>query len=541
MGTSRTRPELLSELRSLRDRLTQLERERSELERAKEVQQGRGRVLERVATGASLAEALALLVKTIEEAKPELICSVLLLDRERKRLRHGAGPSLPDFYNDAVDGLEIGPAVGSCGTCAYTGERVIVEDVMTHPYWTEFRDLARRAGLRACWSHPIVSSTGAILGTFAMYYREPRGPDPSDLELITFAAYLAGIAIERTQTEEALRENEHRYRALIESAPVCIHEIDLDQRFLAMNPTGLRMVGARHASEIVGMPFPEFVAPQDRERVAGLLSRAYEGEPADFEVTCIAGGQSRVFASSLVPLRDASGSIVKIMGVTQDITERKQAETRQALMMQELDHRVKNNLATVLSIAEQTIARSESLADFTAAFTGRIRSMAIAHEMLAQTRWEGAELRELVNRLVEPHRRNGGGRISLNGASMMLPANIAPSISMVIHELVVNAAKYGSLSVSNGRVLLEWRRETPREGGPQLQLTWTEVDGPPVAAPTRRGRGTDLIERMITYQLHGKARLEFAPAGVKCVISVPFDSYGSDDGSDAKPTKGSAT
>ena len=173
--------------------------------RAEEQLRGRNKVLERLAAGASLDDVLSVLVATIEEARPDLLCSVLLLDAGKKRLRHGAAPSLPEFYNQAIDGLEIGPGVGCCGTAAYSGERVIVEDVMSHPYWVEFRELVQKAGLRACWSEPIFSSVDEILGTFAIYYREPRRPDQSDLEFITSAAHLAGIAIERKGAERELR------------------------------------------------------------------------------------------------------------------------------------------------------------------------------------------------------------------------------------------------------------------------------------------------------------------------------------------------
>jgi signal transduction histidine kinase len=141
-----------------------------------------------------------------------MLGSILLLDEDKRRLRHGAAPSLPDFYNEAIDGLEIGPGVGSCGTAAYTGGRVIVEDVMTHPYWAAFRDIAEQTGLRACWSEPIVSSTNEVLGTFAMYYTEPHGPDETDLEIIRSAASLAGIAIEHTRAQAEIEATHQRLR-----------------------------------------------------------------------------------------------------------------------------------------------------------------------------------------------------------------------------------------------------------------------------------------------------------------------------------------
>src|SRR5437667_245256 len=140
--------------------------------RAEELQAGQKHVLELLATEATLADVLAALVCTIEEQAPGMLCSVLCLDGER--LRHGAAPSLPEDYSRAVDGIAIGPAAGSCGTAAYRHERVIVEDIEREPRWAEFRDLALRHGLRACWSEPIFSASGQVLGTFASYYREPR-------------------------------------------------------------------------------------------------------------------------------------------------------------------------------------------------------------------------------------------------------------------------------------------------------------------------------------------------------------------------------
>jgi len=181
-------------------------------ERTERILEARNHVLERIARGAPLEEILTILVTSSEQLMPGTLCSVLLLDPETHRLRHGAAPSLPETYLRAIDGLEAGPGQGSCGTAAHTGERVIVEDVTTHPYWAEYRGLARAADLRACWSEPIRSSKGTVLGTFAMYYREPRAPDPLDLDFMTTTAHIAGVAIERRNAEEELE----RYRFHLE-------------------------------------------------------------------------------------------------------------------------------------------------------------------------------------------------------------------------------------------------------------------------------------------------------------------------------------
>ncbi|TMA54056.1 MAG: response regulator [Deltaproteobacteria bacterium] len=172
--------------------------------RAEALQAGQKYVLELLATGASLADVLTALVQTIEEQAPGMLCSVLCLDRER--LRRCAAPSLPEDYNRAIDGIVIGPAAGSCGTAAYLRERVVVDDIASDPQWADLRDVALHHGLRACWSEPILSASGQVLGTFASYHGEPHLPTDDELALIEAAAQLAGIAIERKRAEAELAE-----------------------------------------------------------------------------------------------------------------------------------------------------------------------------------------------------------------------------------------------------------------------------------------------------------------------------------------------
>jgi diguanylate cyclase (GGDEF)-like protein/PAS domain S-box-containing protein len=166
----------------------------------------RSRILEMLAGGEAQEKILEAIVTGIEHLQPAMLCSILLLDGEGERLCNGVAPSLPDFYNDATDGMEIAFGAGSCGTAAFTGERVIVEDVATHPYWENFKEIALRAGLRACWSQPIRSSSQQVLGTFAIYHRELRRPSGTDITLIEQSARLASIAIERSQAEKQIRD-----------------------------------------------------------------------------------------------------------------------------------------------------------------------------------------------------------------------------------------------------------------------------------------------------------------------------------------------
>lgn len=171
-------------------------------------------VLERVATGAPPSDTLLSIAKLVEAQGPELVCSILLFDTERRTLRHGAAPSLPPDAIERIDGVVVGLGVGSCGTAAQLGDEVIVEDIATHPYWELYRDIVLPHGLRACWSTPIFSAERELLGTFALYLRESRGPTPVERELVASATHLAAIAILRERSERLLRQSEARARQL---------------------------------------------------------------------------------------------------------------------------------------------------------------------------------------------------------------------------------------------------------------------------------------------------------------------------------------
>jgi GAF domain-containing protein len=165
---------------------------------------GRIKVLEMIAANAPLKETLTRLVLLIEAQLPEMLCSILLLSDDGNHIRHGAAPSLPEQYVKAIDGAPIGPKNGSCGTAMYRGEPVVVNDILTDPLWEDYREIAAASGLRACWSTPIMSGRGKVLGSFAMYYREPRTPTGDEAALTEVATHIAGLAIEHHAARESL-------------------------------------------------------------------------------------------------------------------------------------------------------------------------------------------------------------------------------------------------------------------------------------------------------------------------------------------------
>ena len=171
-------------------------------------------VLKALSADLSLADMLDAFARTIERQSGDMLCSILLLDGDK--LRHGAAPSLPDEYNQAIDGVVIGPEVGSCGTAASSGQQVIVSDIATDPLWTNFRELALKHGLHACWSTPIITQ-GQMLGTFALYYRTPRRPDEHDLYLIDTWTQLVALGISRKKAEEALAVEQNNLVHLLQA------------------------------------------------------------------------------------------------------------------------------------------------------------------------------------------------------------------------------------------------------------------------------------------------------------------------------------
>jgi PAS domain S-box-containing protein len=217
---------------------------------------GQSRVLEMIAKGLPLAETLAELVRVVEAELPDTLGSILLLDDDGVHLRHGAAPNLPATFCEAIDGLPIGPRTGSCGTAAFRREAVIVEDIAGNPLWADYRTLAAAHGLRACWSTPIFGQKQQLIGTFAMYQREPGRPSERHLQSIAMATHVAAIAIVREREERALRQNERRLRGILEGMTTGFIALDLDWRFTEVNARAAQIIG-RSAASMLGRKYLE--------------------------------------------------------------------------------------------------------------------------------------------------------------------------------------------------------------------------------------------------------------------------------------------
>ena len=210
---------------------------------------------------------------------------------------------------------------------------------------------------------------------------------------------------------------------------------------------------------------------------------------------------------------DRSGHIVRVSGVTVDITERKHAEERQNLLAREVDHRAKNALALAQSIVRLT--RGENVKAYVQSVEGRINALARVHTVLSLSNWQGAEIRRLVDEELAPY--SDGDQIALSGPEVQLQPSTAQTLALALHELVTNSAKYGALSTQAGRLSIGWENETGL-----LRLVWEETGGPLVHEPTSRGFGTRSVIASIESQLGGRAEFDWHPAGLVCRLAVPL-------------------
>ena len=299
---------------------------------------GEKRLLEMIARGESRALILDALCRLVEGLVSGSLSSILLLDSDAGCLRHGAAPSLPTPYTEAIDGIVIGPSVGSCGTAAYRAEPVIVSDIATDPLWADYRELALAHGLRACWSTPILSSDGRVLGTFAIYYREPRRPTPEDHNVIEQITHLASIAVERDEAQAELRASEDALRqaqadlahvsrvtTLGEMAASIAHEVDQPLSGVVINANAcLRFLSGASPNLDEVRDGLQAIARDGRRasdvtaRIRALARRTpSEKEPLDInqivrEVVVLAEGEARRTRARV--RTDLAGNLPRVLG-----------------------------------------------------------------------------------------------------------------------------------------------------------------------------------------------------------------------------------
>jgi len=331
--------------------LLAVSRDITEQRREEAIRATHHQVLGLIATGSALADVLDSLVRLVEQQSSGMQCSVLLLDDDGTHVRHGAAPSLPEDYVRAIDGSAIGPRNGSCGTTMFLGTRTIVTDILTDPLWEDYRDLARSSGLRACWSTPIFSPQRKVLGSFAMYYGEPRSPSDAELLLIESAADVARIAIEQQRAQQALRHSEARNRAMVRAIPDWMFLTTVDGVFLDYQG---RDASRLHAppSAFLGRHITEVLPHPIAETLAKAFVRVGASDESEHVEYTLGSNDSERFYETCIVRCDGD----KILSIVRDITDRKCAEMEVSAQRRDLAH-----LSRVSMLGELTGALAHEL------------------------------------------------------------------------------------------------------------------------------------------------------------------------------------
>ncbi len=313
----------------------------------------------------------------------------------------------------------------------------------------------------------------------------------------------------------ALQHSEERFRRIFEQASDLIITADLDQVINDCNPSAAAAVGLTR-QEAIGRPISEFISPEDFEQTTSMLRQKLEaGGTTRYDVRVRSSSGDWLnweINSGLTYAEDGTPVGLHVLG--RDVTERKRAEEHQRLLLNELNHRVKNTLAVVQSIAHQTLRQGNVSDDVRQALEGRLAALSAAHNVLTRESWTAASMREIVGDAVAPFCSDG--RCRIDGPELRLNPRAAVSIALAVHELATNASKYGGLSSDTGRVEVEWKVE-----GDRLSFTWREAGGPPVSIPSKRGFGTRMIERGLASDLNGVVTLDFRPEGLAFAVVCP--------------------
>jgi two-component sensor histidine kinase len=403
---------------------------------------------------------------------------------------------------------------------------LVLESFQLSQYETFAR--LQKVGLQSFMRVPLLAQD-RLLGVVSFAsISSPRIPQTDQEFVRTFADQLAA-AVERQRLVQQLKESEQIYRGAVITGRLASWETNMVTRERIWTKEGMEMFGLDlpNGRGIIGGDNDEFrltLHPEDRFKVAQFHQTAdrFDSYPAEYRIIRSDGRLMWMSGRGRVIERGPDGKARRVANIVVDVTERKKSEERTKLLIDELNHRVKNTLATVQAIVAQSLRGERSSADARETIEARLQSLSTSHNLLTRESWEGAALHEVVSEAMRPFvRSDDDGQIRVEGRQVRLRPKVALSLGMALHELATNASKYGALSVATGQVAVRWTPATV-DGAPYLDLFWTEQGGPLVKPRSRRGFGSRLIEQGLAHELGGSARLEYLPSGINCNIRFPL-------------------
>ncbi|WP_062207740.1 PAS domain-containing protein [Aureimonas sp. AU12] len=415
--------------------------------------------------------------------------------------------------------------IGKFGRSLLEGLRtglLVVDDITTHPATQDGAEAWARIGSRAMLNMSVVED-GRVQVILYLHCARPRHWSAEDLAFTREILNRAWAFSRRRRTEQSLVETETRLRLAHEAAEIGSFDQDFEAGTLVWDRRCRDAFGIGDDEPVsFAASFEPQLHPADRDRVLTEIDRAMDVRGTgvfDLVYRTIGrddGKQRFVQASAQTVVAD--GKVVRFVGAVRDVTEEKEAEERQILLTRELQHRVKNTLAMVNALANQTLRRAANVKDGLAAFSARLIALSHAHDILTQTSWTSAPIAAVVSQSMA---LQGGesARVSWSGPDIRLTAKQSLALALALHELATNAAKYGALSNEEGRVLIGWH-VAQRDGAQRLCFEWREVGGPRVEKPMTRGFGSRLIEQSLALEFGGSVIVAYEPTGLVCSIDA---------------------
>lgn len=445
---------------------------------------------------------------------------VTLVGKERQWLRACFGT--PD-----VTGTETELSFSVYTLASPSNEALVVLDSSKDPRFADASPILAWPPIRFYAGAPIIIA-GKKLGTLCVLSAQPRDTVDPDLlgqlvDLADVAASLFSLKDEariRARTAAALLREEWRHALTLEAGKVGSWVWDIRTSEVSCNETFRRMYELPETGPIVIEQILDATHSADRDRVrTGLEISLTQGVDYSAEARVAETGRWLTMRGRVYQ-RDAEGKPLVMMGASIDVTENKQTAEQTRLLLRELNHRVKNTLAMIQSVARQTIRQNPDPKAFIEAFSGRLRTISDAHVLLADRDWSGVQLYEVIASQLGPDFLVAPDRADVHGADVTLPADHALGLGLILHELTTNAHRYGAWSSETGIVSIDWAvRNSPQRG---LTLNWREHGGPQVDRPRDTGLGTRLIERSLAKVLDSEVKLDFRPEGVAAEIWLPL-------------------
>ena len=482
--------------------------------------------------GEPLEKSLNILISTaIEQMGGKARGAFYTLNEKGIGLHHVVG--MPDNYSREIEGFIVGNDSFAHDLAIGIAEPVITPDVREEPRWASWLWLAEKYHFRACWSFPVETAGGKLVGTLAVYFEEPRTPTPGDLKLAQSLTSAASIIIAQSQSSAALREIQRRQTAMLEVVPVGIALVDREGKVMMSNPE------MRHF-----MPNGR-VPSSDEDRTWRWRTWDAQGkpiDPKDFPMERALRGKAVVPGMEFlyrrdddkevwtrvaaVPIVDDIGAVTGGVSVVYDIDAAKRNEHDREIMLAELQHRVRNTLAVVRSIARRTAEGTDSVDDMLAHFEGRLTAFSRVQSALAQSPDGAVDLAQLIEDELLAHASREGEGLKVKGPRVLLRQKAAERISLAVHELATNAVKHGALAARDGKIAIRWR-VGGRGKDRALHFSWEEqgLNGR-TEGPNHPGFGMELLTEILPYDLSATTDVEFDRNGLRFRMELPARHLG---------------